>query len=88
MTVPNPGDLPATEPQRRKLFALLRRAGLSREERLAEISWLLGREVASTNDLTRAEMSRLIDALTPGWVAVDCWSCASPLAYSPGAQRL
>lgn len=58
---------PITHPQSVKLHALLREQGAdNREAGLAIISGLLGREVASTKDLTKAEASRVIDDLNGG----------------------
>ncbi len=54
-------DGPMTEPQRRALGALLK--GQTREQALAVVSSIVGREVASRNELTKAETSKVLDAL-------------------------
>jgi hypothetical protein len=57
-------DAPMSEPQRRKLNAALRDVGItSRPDKLALCSGLVGRRVDSSNDLTGAETSTVIDAL-------------------------
>ena len=58
---------PRTEAQSRKLFAVLREKGLSdRDEAMAAIGDILGREVESTKSLTVAECSQVIDVLEGG----------------------
>jgi hypothetical protein len=53
-----------TQPQQRKLHALLNERGLGDRERgLAAISFHLDRDLASTKDLTKDEASRVIEAL-------------------------
>lgn len=53
-----------TEPMMRKLHAALRDKGLGdRELGLVHISGILGREITTTKDLTRAEAGRVIDAV-------------------------
>ncbi|OKI47204.1 hypothetical protein [Micromonospora sp. CB01531] len=53
---------PANDPARRRMFALLGQADITdRDERLAYVSDIAGREVASTNDLTDDEVSRVIE---------------------------
>jgi hypothetical protein len=61
---PLPGEGLITDPQQRKLHALLRDAAMgTREEGLAYISEVLGRDVASTKELTVGEASQVIDRL-------------------------
>jgi hypothetical protein len=68
-TAPKPSPEPAvaearTEQQSRRLFALLHEVGLSdRDETLAYVGGLIGRELGSTKELTKAEASRVIDTL-------------------------
>lgn len=53
---------PADDPRRRHMFGLLGKAEITeRDERLAYVSDVIGREVASTNDLTDAEVSKVIE---------------------------
>ena len=53
-----------TRPQSAKLHALFNANGLAdRAERLAYTSGLIGRDIATSNELTRDEASRLIDHL-------------------------
>ena len=53
-----------TADQSKRLHALLKDAGLSeREAGLAYCSWNLGREIASTKELTRDEASAVIESL-------------------------
>lgn len=55
-----------TEPQKRRIFALLNERGITdRDKRLAGISTVVGRQVASTNELTSDEAARVIDSLQP-----------------------
>ena len=56
---------PMSEAQRKKLFATAKEAmgDASREEVLMEISDIVGREIESSNALTRAEAAKVIDAL-------------------------
>lgn len=57
------GEAPS-EAQRKKMFAALRDIGLTeRDDILEYVSNLTGREVASSSDLTRAEVSTIIDSL-------------------------
>lgn len=57
------GEAPS-EQQRKKMFAALRDIGLTeRDDILEYVSNLTGREVASSSDLTRAEVSTIIDSL-------------------------
>ena len=64
---PAPADEPAepiTQPQQRKLHALLREHGLAdRDAGLARISEILDATVTSTKDLSKADAMRVIDAL-------------------------
>lgn len=68
---PLPGEQPAgrsagggiTDAQQRKLHASLRDAGKAdRDEALAYISDVIGRDITSTRELTTAEASRVIDS--------------------------
>lgn len=53
---------PADDPRRRRMFALLGKAEIvDRDERLAYVSDIAGRPVASTNDLTDDEVGRVIE---------------------------
>ena len=55
---------PATDAQRKAFFAAMRqRHGENREEILAELSNFFGREIASSNELTKDEISEFLDAL-------------------------
>lgn len=57
------GEAPS-EQQRKKMFASLRDIGLTeRDDILEYVSNLTGRTVESSNDLTRAEVSTIIDSL-------------------------
>lgn len=61
---PRPVAIPATDKQRRLLLILFHEAGVTdRDERLAITGQIIGREVQSSNDLTLAEASVLIDQL-------------------------
>jgi len=61
--VPQPGSV--SPAQLRMLHALFGRAGITeRSARLGYVSTTLGRPVGSSSDLTSAEASRVIDALT------------------------
>lgn len=58
---------PATDAQRKAFFAAMRqRHGENREEILAELSNFFGREIASSNELTKDEISEFLDALNTG----------------------
>jgi recombination protein RecT len=59
------GDDPdqMTEPQRKALHALLRKRGGVGDTRFPILSDLLGREITSTNELSKADASFLIDAM-------------------------
>lgn len=52
-----------TDEQRKILHALVNDLGLDRDQKLAGIAATIGREVESSNDLTKAEASRVIDSL-------------------------
>jgi hypothetical protein len=53
-----------TQPQSKKLHAGFNDLGITdREQRLAYCTNLIGREITSSNDLTKDEASRVIDAL-------------------------
>lgn len=54
-------DAPPNTAQMRKLHATIRESGMDRDEGLAFISEEVGREVASTKELTGREMSQVID---------------------------
>jgi hypothetical protein len=63
---PEPAERPQgiTAPMGRKLFALLRNAGIAgRVEGLAKISLIIGRDIDSTKDLTFNEGRKVIDNL-------------------------
>lgn len=62
---PKAGPGQITEAQRGKLGALMKEAGLSdRATALAYVAKVIGREVESRNDLSKAEASQLIDDLS------------------------
>lgn len=53
-----------TQPQSRKMGALMREAGLTdREDALAFVGRVIGRQIGSRNELSKAEAARVIDAL-------------------------
>lgn len=55
---------PLTDRQRRRIHAQLGEAGVrERAARLAALSRIVGRPVASTNDLTMVEADRVTDSL-------------------------
>lgn len=56
-------DEPRTQAQASKLNALIRENQLTREEALPYFSQLIGRDITSTTELTKAEASKVIDAL-------------------------
>jgi hypothetical protein len=61
-----PDDEPITQPQMRKMQALFTEHGMSdRDVRLSYVADLIGRDVATSSDMTKAEASRVIDALDP-----------------------
>lgn len=64
---PLPGESAGiTEPQRKHIFALLGERGITdRDQRLAGISKVVGRQIASTNELTSAEAVTVINSLNP-----------------------
>lgn len=63
-TQPPAAKNPANDPRRRHMFLLLGQADITdRDERLAYVSDVTGRTVASTNDLTDDEVSRVIERL-------------------------
>lgn len=55
--------VPATEAQRKRMHALFRKRGADRAQRLASCSEVAGREIRSSTDLTRDEVSKIIDQL-------------------------
>lgn len=70
----NPGgsvDVPPAEPdpnlrteaQSRKLGALIRENAMSKDEALPYFASVIGREISSTKELTKAEASKIIDVL-------------------------
>lgn len=82
-----------TPAQKSMLFATWRALDYSddqldgREERLRVTSALVGREVESTNDLTKAEARRLIDALAPCSTRMDVERVVdATLAHTAGAS--
>ena len=58
---PEPSTI--SDAQRKKLMALANDLGLTREQRLAGCTSVTGRDVASTNDLTRDEAKQVIDRM-------------------------
>lgn len=77
-------DAPAaddiTQPQLRKMGALMREAGLTdRDTALRFVTETIGREVGSRNELTKAEAGQVIDALEPlvEGPAPDPWATAA-----------
>lgn len=52
-----------TEPQRKKMMAIATQMGLDRDQRLAYIAQIVGRDVASSNDLTGREAAAVLDAM-------------------------
>jgi hypothetical protein len=61
--VPDTGEM-MTEPQSRKLHAVLREQGLgNREDALRYLSTFTGRTITTSKELTKAEASEIIDAL-------------------------
>lgn len=64
---------PITERQQKKMHATLNEIGITgRNDRLRLASLISGREIASSNDLTKVEAARIIDALESGqWRDVD-----------------
>jgi hypothetical protein len=61
-----PDEPPASEEQRRMIFALMRDVGLppgDRQSRLDYTSRVLGRAIASSNELTKGDASQVIDDL-------------------------
>jgi hypothetical protein len=62
--LPGDGPQPYTAPQRAKMMALFGQLGIDdRTERLDICSRIVGRDLASANELTTAEARRLIDVL-------------------------
>lgn len=61
---PAPAAARLTDKQRAGIMAHL--GGMERDARLARLTELVGREVASTNDLTKDEAGRVLDALGAG----------------------
>ena len=68
-TPPEPSPPAPTQAQVRKMFAVLREAGFSggneesRDAMLAAVADIIGREIASSSDMTADEVSQTIDAL-------------------------
>lgn len=61
---PAPSDEPLTTRQRSMIHALYNQLDITdRDERLADIGAVVGRDVDSSNDLTKADASRLVDRL-------------------------
>lgn len=52
-----------TDPQRKKIFATMREKGIAKDEQKTLMSEVLGYEVVSSNDLTRADAKKMIDFL-------------------------
>lgn len=66
---PPQAKTPANDPARRRMFALLGQAEITdRNERLAYVSDVIGRETASSNDLTDAEVAAVCERLEK-WIA-------------------
>jgi hypothetical protein len=62
--VPDSGPDPITPPQRGAIMAAFNGLGVrDRDDRLTMISGVVGRDVTSTNELTKDEASRLLDEL-------------------------
>jgi hypothetical protein len=61
---PDPEPDLMTEPQRKALMAVYRKAGGDRDSRIAHASDILGRDVTSFNELTKRDAMVLLDALT------------------------
>lgn len=61
--IPEHVDPPLTPSQLRKIHTLFGNAGVDRDDRLARTSQILGREVASTKDLSQDDAIRLLDVL-------------------------
>jgi hypothetical protein len=61
-TPPPPKD-PITPDQLKRLQAEFSQAGYDRDERLAEISGIVGHEVKSANDLSKQEAGKVIEAM-------------------------
>lgn len=61
-----------TQPQTRKMGALMREAGINgRDAALAYVAEVIGRTVGSRNELTREEAGRVIDDLEPAPLAQE-----------------
>lgn len=60
---PTSTDEALSDDQRRKIMALANDLGLDRDQRLAGCSAVTGREIGSTNDLTKAEASQVIERM-------------------------
>jgi hypothetical protein len=61
---PAAGKNPGNDPARRRMYALLGKAELSaREAKLAYVNDVIGRQVATSNDLTDAEVATVCDRL-------------------------
>lgn len=60
-------DNPATDPQRKALFAIMgKRHGNDRQAILNDLSDFFGREIRSSNELTREEVSEFLDVIKNG----------------------
>jgi hypothetical protein len=57
----------ATGPQLRKLAVAIKEQGLARDDALGFFSWLAGRKLESSKELTKAEASRALDWDTDQW---------------------
>ena len=74
---PEDGPAPITKPQMKMLHASFNEAGVTeRDARLAYCSKIVGRELETSNDLTKDEASRCIDALTQD--ADQSWTEGEP----------
>ncbi|QCR53237.1 hypothetical protein C1N80_06330 [Brachybacterium sp. SGAir0954] len=59
------GEVPS-EAQLRKMFAVLKENGLEgRDEALGYVSSVIGRDIESRSELTRPEISKVLDSFTP-----------------------
>lgn len=70
---------PLTPKQLTTIQTLAGKLGLDRDAKLAGISVVLGRNVASTNDLTKAEAGQVIDSLTATLAQREAESVATDL---------
>jgi hypothetical protein len=57
----------ATPAQLRKLAVSIKEQGLTREQAIGFFTWLNGRDITSSKELTRAEVSRVLDWTADQW---------------------